>query len=137
MSTIDETTSVSAGRMNNRTAHDVRMSICSRVKVTKKHVAERIRLSLNWPVSENGDCLVLTLSSSRLDEAMGKQLPFSDIAVVQQKGNMVWRLQASVATCGTVNIRAIYSTNTATVGSGKIRMSRGNRSCEKPWVPDP
>jgi len=39
---------------------------------------------------------LLTLSSSRLDEAMGKQLPFSDIAVVQQKGNMVWPLQASV-----------------------------------------
>jgi hypothetical protein len=56
---------------------------------------------------------LLTLSSSRLDEAMGKQLPLSDIAVVhwQQKGNMVLPLQASVATRGTVNIRAIYSTN--------------------------
>jgi len=44
---------------------------------------------------------------------MGKQLPLSDIAVVhwQQKGNMVLPLQASVATRGTVNIRAIYSTN--------------------------
>jgi hypothetical protein len=66
---------------------------------------------------------LLTLFSSRLDEAMGKQLPFSDIAVIQQKGDMVWPLQASVATRGTVNIHAIYSTNTAAVCSGKIRMT--------------